>query len=146
MIGRRENPLPCQKWGWVREHRGVAVTVSPLEQLSEALRTELGAKAVTDLARLSGGASRETWSFKADDRPLILQRQRKGDIRDMGVEARVVQAAFNAGVPVPELIANGSGDIGPAFMILSHIEGETIARKILRDEQFANARTKLVAQ
>ena len=55
MIGRRENPLPCQKWGWVREHRGVAVTVSPLEQLSEALRTELGAKAVTDLARLSGG-------------------------------------------------------------------------------------------
>ena len=144
--GALESPLPCRKRGRVREHRGVTATVSPLEQLSEALRTELGAKAVTDLARLSGGASRETWSFKADDRPLILQRQRKGDIRDMGVEARVVQAAFNAGVPVPELIANGSGDIGLAFMILSHIEGETIARKILRDEQFADARTKLVAQ
>jgi aminoglycoside phosphotransferase (APT) family kinase protein len=64
----------------------------------------------------------------------------------MGVEARVVQAAYNAGVPVPELIANGSGDIGSGFMILSHLEGETIARKILRDEQFSQARQSLVAQ
>ncbi|MSZ99753.1 MAG: phosphotransferase family protein, partial [Actinobacteria bacterium] len=69
--------------------------------LSAALAAELGVASVTDLARLSGGASRETWGFVADGRRLILQRQRFGDIRDMGVEARVVQAAFNAGVPVP---------------------------------------------
>ena len=114
--------------------------------LSAALAAELGVASVTDLVRLSGGASRETWGFVADGRRLILQRQRFGDIRDMGVEARVVQAAYNAGVPVPELIANGSGDIGSGFMILSHLEGETIARKILRDEQFSQARQSLVTQ
>ena len=38
------------------------------------------------LTRLSGGASRETWRFEADGVPLILQRQRAGDVRDMAVE------------------------------------------------------------
>ena len=130
----------------VRESRRVTSSSNPQDQLAAALGAELGSNEITGLARLSGGASRETWGFAADGRKLILQRQRAGDVRDMGVEARVVKAAFDAGVPVPELVASGSGDIGTAFMILSHVEGETIARKILRDEQFAEARTHLVVQ
>lgn len=124
----------------MRECRGVS------DDLASALADELGARDIVGLTRLSGGASRETWSFRADGRPLIVQRQRAGDTRDMGVEARVIRAAFDAGVPVPELVSSGSGRVGSHFMILSHVEGETIARKILRDERYGTARTVLVPQ
>ncbi len=121
----------------------------PFDALREGLRSVTASSKVENLSRLSGGASRETWRFEADGRPLILQRQRSGDIRDMGVEARVLRAAFAAGVRVPELLFSGSGDdvgnpIGSSYMILEHVSGETIARKILRDEQFAAARSVLV--
>jgi aminoglycoside phosphotransferase (APT) family kinase protein len=97
------------------------------------------------LHRLSGGASRETWRFEADGRPLILQRQRAGDERDMLIEAGVVRAAGRGGAPVPELIEARRRDDGMAFMVLEAIDGETIARKILRDDEFATARPRLVA-
>lgn len=116
------------------------------DDLAAALAEVLAVRDVSELTRLSGGASRETWSFRADGRPLIVQRQRSGDTRDMSVEAAVVRAAFESGVPVPELVASGSGPIGSHYMILTRIDGETIARKILRDERFAAARTVLVPQ
>jgi len=64
----------------------------------------------------------------------------------MGVEANVLRAAHTAGVRVPELLANGTADspIGSSFMVLSHVDGETIARKILRDDTFVHARQVLV--
>ncbi len=119
-----------------------------MDELSSALAEVVGAREVVELARLSGGASRETFRFLADGRPLILQRQRGGDIRDMGVEADVVRAAFAAGVPVPELVAssNQPSAVGSAFMVLTAVEGETIARKILRDDEFRTAREVLPAQ
>lgn len=117
--------------------------------LADAIARVLGAGEVVDLTRLSGGASRETWKFTADGRPFVLQRQRSGDARDMRVEAEVLRVAHRAGVRVPELVASGSADdagnpIGAAFMILEHVDGETIARKILRDDEFAHARGILV--
>ena len=121
----------------------------PTAELAAALATVVGATEVTGLARLSGGASRETWRFSADDRPLILQRQRGGDIRDMGIEADVVRAAGAAGMPVPTLLASGTGadsPLGGSFMVLTAVEGETIARKILRDAEYAGARPVLAAQ
>jgi aminoglycoside phosphotransferase (APT) family kinase protein len=116
-----------------------------MEDLGSALADVLGATSVSDLTRLSGGASRETFRFVADGRPLILQRQRGGDIRDMGVEADVLRAARNAGVPVAEVVANSAepSTIGSAYMVLSAVDGETIARKILRDDEYAIARTHL---
>ena len=48
---------------------------------AEALAAALGANDVQGLRRLSGGASRETWEFEADGRPLILQRARPGASR-----------------------------------------------------------------
>jgi aminoglycoside phosphotransferase (APT) family kinase protein len=64
----------------------------------------------------------------------------------MMIEARVVAAAGAAGVPAPELIATDHGDEGSAFMVLEAIDGETIARKLQRDDEFAHARTVLTAQ
>ncbi|MFM2073689.1 MAG: hypothetical protein RLZZ623_3953 [Actinomycetota bacterium] len=113
--------------------------------LLDGLRRVLGAAEVVDLVRLSGGASRETWRFTADGRPLILQTQRAGDERDMGIEADVVRAAEAAGMPVPSLIAssNRPDELGSSYMVLTAIDGETIARKILRDDEFSGARSSL---
>jgi aminoglycoside phosphotransferase (APT) family kinase protein len=123
------------------------------DELAERLRVLLDAADVRGLARLSGGASRDTWRFVALDhdgaeRLLVLQRQRTGGTQDMGREAAVLRAARRAGVPVPEVVAASSGqdDLGAAFVLLEHVPGETIARKILRDEAYATARRELPAQ
>jgi len=113
----------------------------------------LGAGRVDDLRQLSGGASRETWSFTAVDgggerSSLILQRQRPGSERDITVEAGVVRAAGAAGVPVARVVAASAepGAVGAPFMVVTAVEGETIARRILRDDQFAAARVALPSQ
>ncbi len=118
------------------------------QQLADALSEQLGGATITGLTRLSGGASRETYRFEADGRPLILQRQRAGDVRNMGTEAAVLRAAYATGVPVAEVVANSATAtaVGSAFMVLGFVEGETIARKILRDDEFAVARASLPAQ
>ena len=114
-------------------------------ELAESLAVVLGGATIDDLHQLSGGASRETWQFSADDRPLILQRQRGGDVRDMGLEVAVLRAAHAGGVPVADVIASSTehSDLGGSYMVLAHVEGETIARKILRDDAFAAARQRL---
>ena len=119
-----------------------------LDDLARALADRLGVARVEQLARLSGGASRETYRFVADGRPLILQRQRAGDVRDMGVETAVLRAAHAAGVPTAAVVdaSSTATELGSAFMVLEAVEGETIARKILRDERFAGARPLLARQ
>jgi aminoglycoside phosphotransferase (APT) family kinase protein len=124
--------------------------------LGDALAAVLGARAVTGVRRLSGGASRETWAFDADDRPLILQRERPGGMRKAGMatEAALLRAAADQGVPVPGVVATdadpgaaaGGEALGPAWMVVERVGGETIARKILRDDEFAAARPRLAAQ
>ncbi|MFM7686517.1 MAG: phosphotransferase family protein [Actinomycetota bacterium] len=119
-----------------------------MEDLAAALRAVLGADEVRDVVRLSGGASRETFRFEADGRPLILQRQRGGDVRDMGVEATALRAVHAAGVPTAEVVASSADPsaVGAAYMVLTAVEGETIARKVLRDDEFADARAVLPRQ
>ena len=116
--------------------------------LVEGLAGVLGASEITGLTRLSGGASRDTWRFEADGTPLILQRQRDGDERDMAIEIAAVRAAGAAGVPTATLVA-GSTDrepLGAAYMILTRVDGETTPRKLLRDDEFDRARRNLPAQ
>ena len=126
------------------------------ETLGEQLAEELGVATVTDLVRLSGGASRETWRFVVDAGDgregtgvtRILQRQRAGSDRSVGTEVAVLRAAKQAGVPVPEVLAwsDAPDQLGAPFMVLSHVVGETIARKIQRDARYATARAVLPAQ
>ena len=119
-----------------------------MEDLAEALRDILGATSISSLVRLSGGASRETYRFEADGRSLILQRQRGGYERDMAIETRALRAASAGRVPVPEVItaSTDASALGASFTVLTAVDGETIARKILRDEQFAQARPLLAGQ
>lgn len=124
-----------------------AAATNPNDSLASALESLLGEGPVSNVRQLSGGASRETWQFATPARSLILQRQRSGDVRDMSIEVAVLRAAHGGGVPVPEVIAasTDAGDLGAAYMVLSHVEGETIARKILRDGTYADARPHLAA-
>jgi aminoglycoside phosphotransferase (APT) family kinase protein len=116
-----------------------------------------GATGVADVMRLSGGASQETWSFDivhaSGPTGAILRRAPKGygaaPSRAAGLqaEARLMQLAHEAGLPSPEVmhVLTGEYDLGTGF-IMRRIEGETIARKILRDEEFAAARPRLARQ
>jgi aminoglycoside phosphotransferase (APT) family kinase protein len=124
------------------------MTNDVVAEMSEAIRTVLGATSVSQLRRLSGGASRETWRFNADNSDFVLQRVRNGTPNGLGAEPAVLKAAFAAGVPVPELVIDGSEStaLERPFMIVRAVAGETIARKILRDEEFTTARSHLVGQ
>ena len=120
--------------------------------MKELLQSALGGGEITNLRRLSGGASRETWAFECDGEPLIVQQQRPGGTvgssAAMRNEAKLLKAAAVAGVPVARLRYDGTerdDDVRP-FIISDAVEGETIARKILRDEQWAPVRPKLAAQ
>ncbi len=126
------------------------------EGLSVALGRVLGGT-VRDLHRLSGGASRITSSFEllTDDgasQPLILQQDRGGGIAGPGrvrVEVALLRAAARAGVPVATVVALGENEadgLGPAWLVVERVGGETIPRKILRDPEWAEARTMLTAQ
>ncbi|MGZ4678571.1 MAG: phosphotransferase family protein [Ilumatobacteraceae bacterium] len=118
------------------------------DDLVDGLAAVLGAAEVTGLTKLSGGASRDTWRFEADGRPLILQRRRRGDMRDSAVEIGAVRAAALAGVPTAAIVAASAepADLGAAYMILTRVVGETTPRKILRDDTFQRARTLLPVQ
>lgn len=119
-----------------------------LTAFAESLSAVMGGGAVSELKRLSGGASRETWQFRYNAEQFIVQRVRPQRPGGLGLEPRVLREAFHYGVPVPELVVDGSESIQleRPFMIVKSVEGETIARKILRDEKFSVARDNLVAQ
>ena len=138
-------------------HARVGCTSVPDEDLSQALLSLLDTPggSIEGLTRLSGGASRETWAFDLVDgssrRPLILQRVRgkatTGTGIGIGKEAQLLRAARAAGVPVAEVVASDDGAVlGAAGMVVERLEGETIARKLLRDDEWAEARTRLGAQ
>src|SRR5262249_18280970 len=116
-----------------------------------------GATGVTGAAKLSGGASQETWRFDIThpDGPIgaILRRSPKGygaaptRAAGLAAEAQLMQLAFEAGLPSPRAVAApvAAADLGTGF-IMQRVEGETIARKILRDDEFASARPHLARQ
>jgi len=116
-----------------------------------------GATGVTGAAKLSGGASQETWSFDIVHPDgvfgAILRRAPPGHgaapsrAAGLAAEAQLMQLAHDAGVPSPRVlhVLQPQDGLGTGF-IMQRVEGETIARKILRDETFAKARPLLARQ
>src|SRR5579862_9937686 len=51
--------------------------------------------------------------------------------------------ARKAGVPAPELHDHGDGALGQAYLLMERLEGETIPRRLLRDEAYAAVRPGL---
>ena len=116
-----------------------------------------GATGVVGAAKLSGGASQETWSFDIvhpdGNIGAILRRAPQGygaaptRAAGLNAEATLMQLAHDAGLPSPRVlhVLRPQDELGTGF-IMARVEGETIARKILRDDQFAQARPKLARQ
>ena len=117
------------------------------EELAARARALLGVE-VRNVRRLSAGASRAMWAVDAvgDDgslRPLIVRTDPRGENRPTGPvpESALLRAAAEAGVPVPEVVAEDD-----EHLVVERIEGETIPRKILRDKEYASALPRLAAQ
>lgn len=124
------------------------MTAELAERLTARLTAVYGRQVrVTGLRRLSGGASRETWSFDADRRPLVLRRDPPSAPRpaEMAREAAALTLAARGGVPVPRPVdqGDGTGTLGSPYLIMERLTGETIPRRLLRDDRFAPVRPGL---
>lgn len=127
--------------------------------MSEALRRVLARldpqlQDVTNLTRLSAGATNETWSLdvvrNAGVDPLILRRSAVGrgpGVLSLQAEAHVLSAVHGCGVPVPEVryVLAPEDALGEGFL-MQRIAGATLPGKILRDAALASVRPKLASQ
>jgi len=117
-----------------------------------------GFRSLRSCARLSGGASQETYRIVLDtdvgEKKLAMRRAPAGvkaRLHESGpglaVEAELMRAARAAGVPEPEIvhvleIADG---IGEGFL-MEWLDGETLGARIVRGEELAAIRPKLARQ
>jgi aminoglycoside phosphotransferase (APT) family kinase protein len=133
--------------------------VRPADPFQVSLANALRAigRELAGATRLSGGASQETWAVDAlregQSEPLILRRRPGGASSgsglalDLATEARLLELAAEAGVPVPAVrgvLAPGD-ELGTGYF-MERLAGETIPRKILRDEALAAVRPRLARQ
>jgi aminoglycoside phosphotransferase (APT) family kinase protein len=98
---------------------------------------------VSQLARIPGGASRETWSFDATwregkaraGRGFILRRDPEAGLleTERDVEFRVYQAMQGTGVPVPEMFWLESDPqwLERPFFVMQRLSGDTTARGVI---------------
>jgi aminoglycoside phosphotransferase (APT) family kinase protein len=112
-----------------------------------ASRLSSGATTAINARRLSGGASQETWAFDLDDgTPLILRRRPSGGAMSqaalpLSTEAALLVAVAPRGAPVPEVVhvCEPADGLGEAY-VMRRLDGETLGRRIVRDEAFAAVR------
>lgn len=136
---------------------------STAERLTQALRRQLGgAVRVEQLERLTGGATKQTWSFvmhagAAPAQRMILQLVPTAAVDDgpppraprlsAAQDAALMQLARRHGVPAPEVCCVLDPDDGlGAGYVTRHVEGITLGRSIVRDEAYAQARRRMAAQ
>ena len=110
---------------------------------------------ISNLRRLTGGASKQTWAFDAqiDDAegqrevPLVMRADpRRLQPQNDDLEYLLLKGAGATGVPVPTVYARGDGSLNMPFFLMEHVEGETIPRRLLRDDEYAEARDALPRQ
>jgi aminoglycoside phosphotransferase (APT) family kinase protein len=135
---------------------GDALLLAGLQRWA-AQRAPPQAGRIESLQRLSGGASQQTWAFDlcsdAGSVPLVLRRappaaaQRSRMGAGLTAEAQLIVAARAAGVPVPRIhhVLCADDGIGEGF-VMERLAGETLGRRIVRDERFAAARRVLARQ
>lgn len=111
--------------------------------------------AVDRLARISGGASRETYRFRltwregAQDhaRALILRRDPPASLIDTErrIEFEAYRAFFGSAVPVPEMLwlEETNGPLDHPFFIAAEIEGFQASPALLWTEPYLGAHPRL---
>ena len=124
------------------------------EQLATGIGEVLGEHGIDAgglrLAVIPGGASRETWMAESDAGRWVLRRDPRGSVSlvPMEDEFALIRAAADAGVRVPEPLAfePDGGRFGSPGLLMAHIEGTSVAPRILRKPEFENARANLPGQ
>ena len=129
------------------------------ETLTRVLsRVVLGFVTLERCARLSGGASQETYRIDITTRDgahrLALRRAPGGaaDTRDYGgpglaIEARLITLARAAAVPAPVIlhVLTDSDGLGDGF-IMEWLNGEALGARIVKADEFATVRQSLAFQ
>ena len=117
------------------------------EALAEATGNDPGE---LRLSRIPGGASREVWLVEGDGGRWALRRDPPGaqSFAPLEVEHRVTEAAAAAGVAVPRplVFEPEGGRFGTAGFLMEHVAGQSVAPRVLRREELATARERLVSQ
>ena len=111
---------------------------------------KLGFNQIESLARLSGGASQETWRIKTDTIFLILRRappnatQRAAGSAGLANEAALLTLAHRHGLPVPQVhhVCTPEDGLGEGYLT-EDCPGETLGQRIARHTDFATTRTHL---
>jgi aminoglycoside phosphotransferase (APT) family kinase protein len=112
---------------------------------------------IDGLRQLTGGASRQTWSLDATIEmpdgtvrtlPLVLRSDggRGPSFMARATEYRVLEAAGAENVPVPRVHLMGDDSLRGPFFLMERVEGETIPRRVLRDDRYAAARGAMVRE
>ena len=136
-------------------------TEAMAQRLAAALSRHAGLHGrVEALRRLTGGATKTTWSFElaTADGPvaLILQQapaatpERKESSApklDAADDARLMIAARTHGVPAPRVraILDLHDGLGRGY-VTEHVAGETLGRKLVADPAHAGARAAMAEQ
>ncbi len=104
--------------------------------------------------RLTGGASQETWRLSVNTgagEELLCLRRSAGAV-DAGkvtpaLEAKLLQAAGAAGIPVPPVlhVLESSDGLGEGFL-MGWLEGEALGGRITHSGKFADIRPQLARQ
>jgi len=129
--------------------------VSRIQEELEAFLARRGDRLLS-LRRLAGGASQEAWIVHvagggaAGERDLVLRRDMGGMLsssaRTRAEEFAILQAAHRAGVPVPRVVYEPFVLEGREAFLMEHLTGETIGRRLVRDDAHAQARERLPEQ
>jgi aminoglycoside phosphotransferase (APT) family kinase protein len=125
-----------------------------MEELADGVRDVLNGIGVevteVRMTQIPGGASRETWLAEADGGRWVLRRDPKGrgSLVPLADEYELISRAAAAGVPVPEPLAfePEGGRFGTAGLLMAHVEGTSVAPRILRKPEYESARGELTAQ
>ncbi len=147
--------------------RSIVGGMSEQEELSAKLRAAVASSIgspgdISELRRLTGGATKATWSFKAKIGdavlPLVMQLASPRQARAEGPlaelprvtgadDAALMIAAGKLGVPAPPVRAVLAPEHGLGLgYVMDFVPGETIARRILREPDFAPLREGFAGQ
>ncbi len=103
-----------------------------------------------ELSRIPGGASREVYLAAGEGGRWVVRRDPPGaqSFAPLELEFALLGAAADAGVPVPEPIAFApeGGLLGSAGFVMSHVGGDSVAPRLLRKAEYADARATLGVQ
>jgi aminoglycoside phosphotransferase (APT) family kinase protein len=143
--------------------QGARDTLSAMreDQLTAYLRSRMPGAidlAISSIARIPGGASRETWSFEATwsengqrvERSFIARRDPTASLLESNndLEFDLYTALEGSGIPVPGVhwIERDGEALERPFFIMSRLPGATDARTLVGSPQYAEIRPTVARQ